>query len=99
MTEIRLYTLSIERMSGGVVLSKPDHALVVLSILCNGHERQDERYAHQQVVLHHREQHVVQLVLQVSLLDLLDRLGVVVWRYSYISAIDDLQPRGGRVDL
>jgi len=86
-------------MSGGVVLSKPDHALVVLSILCNRHERQDEQYTRQQVILHHREQHVVQLVLQVSLLDLLDRLGIVVWRYSYISVIDDLQPRGGRVDL
>jgi len=74
-----------------VVPSKPNHALVVLSILCKGHEQ----CARWRVVWLCREQRVVQ-PLPVSLLDLLDRLCIVVWRHSYISAIDDPQPGGGK---
>lgn len=91
---VRAVDRAEERQHDRVVPSERDHARVVLSVLGEGHER----CARQRVVRQRRERRAVQQRL-VSVLDLLDRVRVVVRRHGYVPAIDDLQPGQERVDL
>ena len=91
---VRAVDRAEERQYDSVVPSERDHAWVVLSVLCEGHER----CTRQRVVRQRRERGAVQQ-LPVSRLNLLDRVRVVVRRHGYIAAIDDLQPGQKRVDL
>ncbi len=91
---IRAVNGAQERQHDRVVPSERDYPRVMLPILRDRHER----HARERIVWQGGERRAVQ-ELPVSVLDLLDGIGVVVRRHRYIATIDDLEPGQERIHL
>ena len=91
---IRAVNRAQERQHDRVVPSERDHPRVVLPVLRDRHERP----ARERIVRQGRERRAVQQG-PVAVLDLLDRVGVVVRRHRYVAAVDEPEPGQERVHL
>ena len=91
---IRAVNRAQERQHDRVIPTERNHPRVVLPVLRDRHERR----ARERVVRQRGERRAVQQ-LAVSVLDLLDRIRVVVRRHRYIAAIDDPEPGQERIHL
>lgn len=91
---IRAVNGAQKRQHDRVVPSERDHPGVMLPILRDRLERR----ARERIVRQGGERRAVQQ-LAMSILDLLDRIRVVVRRHRYVAAIDDLEPGQERIHL
>lgn len=91
---IRAVNGAQERQHDGVVPPERDHPRMVLPILRDRHER----HARERIVRQGGERRAMQQV-PVTVLDLLDRIRVVVRRHRYVATIDEPEPRQERVHL